>query len=1378
MVFAGKGDKTEKYNLWKQRTKIYSQLTGKVGEDLVPYILQGLDDDGLKIYNSLQLTAAERKLPAKIYDKFEERLKINKPNFRAARLDLHFYYQKADESLDDFFTRCKEKTVDCEFTDEEEKERFVEQLLASTPIKDFKKWLLDQKSTAKIEDVLQEGRKHETTLNSLQHIQNHTKEHPSTSISAIKYRRPTTDRPKPTNQGNSSTSAGKCFRCGGDHKRDYSSCPAKESICHHCQVKGHWAKCCLKKSYEPKQSTPRGRGQRRGRGRGRGRGGRATVHNINYDSENGEFDTVDYDCVELQVSDVKNSDSRTEVFAKLRVHLPNKKNQTLKRCLNLKVDTGAQGNTLPLRTFRRMMPENLNTEGLPDERRVDPVKNVTLRAYNGSTIKCYGTTTIECKREDGDWKTCKFYIVDVQGPAICGLQMSQEMGLVTMHCSMEQTVTSTEQTVINSVEDLKRAFKNQFDQIGNLPGKATLRLKDDAVPFIDPPRKYAIHLKARLKEELDSMESLGIITKVTGHSDWCSSLVTSIKKDGSLRVCLDPRKLNEALKRCPHKMSTIEEISHKFHGARYFSKLDAKAGYWSVELDQASQQLTTFRTPFGRWKFQRLPFGLNVSQDIFQQKMDVILENCPGTVGIADDVAVFGETAEEHDKNLMNLMIEAKKNGLVFNSKKCQIKQPEIEYFGMIISANGMKPDQAKVEDLKAMPAPTSKTELQEFLGLITYLGPYIRNLSAKSEPIRKLLCKETPFEWSEDYETVYEHLKTLISNEACLKFYDTEAPTYLMVDASQKGLGAALLQPDKLQDGSYTERTRPVVFASKSLSTAQKNYVNIEREMLAITFGIKRLHTYVFNRPFTVLTDHKPLEVICNKPITAAPVRLQAMMLEIQGYQYKVKYIPGKDIGLADALSRLPNPKNNEDVPVDVRVETVQFSQNMVEEIRKETNLDPSLNELKDVIYNGWPETRNELATPIRDFWSYRDELSVYNGIIHKGERIFIPKPLRARILTNLHTGHLGIVKTQLRAKKDVYWQDINNDIERMCKSCTVCQEHQPAQTHQPLQQTEIPTKPWSTIGTDLFQLGDDQYLIVADYYSKFPLVDKLPTPATAEVVAEITAKHCGIMGIPDIIRSDNGPQYVGQAYKNFVNRWGIQHITSSPRYPRSNGFIERQIQTVKSILKKAKQANEDGQLALLRWRTTPIDAKIQSPAEIMFQRRVKDTLPFKAMNNLPNRDELSQQLNNRQEQQKYYHDSRSRSMPPLYAGQQVVHRDYQTKAWLPAQIEQKAKEPRSYLISTPSGQHLRRNREHLRDVPQANTPVRTPTTPDANAAVNNAPKPVGTPVTPNRYKPNSNNTATTHPVNNTQDPVVKATTPIRTRSGRNVNIPARFRD
>ena len=214
------------------------------------------------------------------------------------------------------------------------------------------------------------------------------------------------------------------------------------------------------------------------------------------------------------------------------------------------------------------------------------------------------------------------------------------------------------------------------------------------------------------------MVKKGVIREVNEHTDWCSNVCFVTKKDGSLRVCLDPKQLNENLKRCPHKIPTTEEMNPLFSGTKYFSKLDAKSGYWSVKLDQKSQLLTTFRSPLGqRYCFLRLPFGLNVSQDDFQRKIDQILENLPGVAGVADDVNVTGSTEKEHDENLLRLMERAKEKGLVFNSSKCEIKQTEISFFGNVYTRDGIKPDPQKVENIRNMPRPENKDDLRRFFG-------------------------------------------------------------------------------------------------------------------------------------------------------------------------------------------------------------------------------------------------------------------------------------------------------------------------------------------------------------------------------------------------------------------------------------------------------------------------------------------------------------------------------------------------------------------------------------------------------------------------------------------------------------------------------------
>ena len=240
------------------------------------------------------------------------------------------------------------------------------------------------------------------------------------------------------------------------------------------------------------------------------------------------------------------------------------------------------------------------------------------------------------------------------------------------------------------------------------------------------------------------MIKLEVIRPVKEPTDWVSSLTYVLKSDNSLPICLDPSDLNKTLKRGQHHIPTIDELAHKFRDAKYFSKFDARSGYWSILLDKKSQLLTTFNTPFGHHCFICLPFGLNVSQDFFQMAMDDTLRDLPGVLSIADDITIFGSKEEEHDRNLRILMERARQKNLVFNPGKCQIKQSEIPFFGNIYSSSGIKPDPNKVQATQDLKEPSNVTERQSFLGLVTYLAPYIPNLSEQTSPLRMLLLKDS----------------------------------------------------------------------------------------------------------------------------------------------------------------------------------------------------------------------------------------------------------------------------------------------------------------------------------------------------------------------------------------------------------------------------------------------------------------------------------------------------------------------------------------------------------------------------------------------------------------------------------------------------------
>ena len=780
------------------------------------------------------------------------------------------------------------------------------------------------------------------------------------------------------------------------------------------------------------------------------------------------------------------------------------------------------------------------------------------------------------------------------------------------------------------------------------------------------------------------MESRGIITKIKEGEPtaWVNSLVYRRKPNGSLRICLDPKDLNKAIYREHHVIPTLEEILPKLSGAKYFSIVDAKCGYWNVELDQESSYLTTFNSPFGRYRFLRMPFGLKMSQDVFQAKIDQTFEGCKGTIGIADDIVVFGKSEEEHDRHINEMLIRCRTTGLKLNPDKCKIKQRKIKFYGVICGEEGVQPDPAKVSALKQMAPPTSKQELQSFLGLATYMGPFISNLSTLTAPLRDLVKESNTFDWNPAHQQAFDEIKNAISAQTTLAYYDATKEVTLQVDASLKGLGATLLQDKK-----------PIAFASKALTDTESRYVNIEREMLAVVYGCERFHTYLYGRTFVAESDHKPLEAIQLKNLIAAPPRLQRMLLRLQPYDVTIKYRPGKQMQIADALSRLSPEDVAPITDLNVQIHDIcpQFADEYLQKIQAETAKDPELAALKEVVYNGWPSTVKELPSLLQPYWNYREELSIEDSLIFKSNRIVIPQSLQGDILSKLHAGHQGTEKTKLRARTSVFWRNLNKDIEELTKSCSICQELQPKQAREPLVQSEVPPRPWHTVGTDLFYLDGEEYLLVADYYTKYLFVRKIPKGhSTSKCVSELTKQIFSEHGIPRIVRSDNGPHFQGH-YRQFAKEYGFTHMTSSPNYPRSNGFIESQVKSVKRVLKKAKRSNSDPNKALLCLRATPIDNKLPSPAELLFGRQVQDNLPRKIRSDQPN-DEVVNRLQERQAQQKYYYDQHTTALPSLVPGEHVTIQNPKTLEWNPAVVLNKVDGvSRSYIVVTPSGKELR---------------------------------------------------------------------------------------
>ena len=663
------------------------------------------------------------------------------------------------------------------------------------------------------------------------------------------------------------------------------------------------------------------------------------------------------------------------------------------------VDCGASVNVLPMKY--------VNKEAL------EPT-NKTLAMWNKTQLRPKGTKRLKVRNPKTD-KTYKieFVVVEENLMPLLGSSAIQDMNIIEVKRNNFKSVSSVRQeratySLGNKADVIARYADVFCGDVGTLEGKQRLTVDPGVTPTVSPSRRMPFALRSKLQVELDRLTELGVVAPVDEPTDWVSNIVIATKPSGDLRICIDPKPLNKALKRERYPIPVIDDVLPELATAKMFTKIDAKNGYWHMALDDKSAKLTTFDTPFGRYCWKRLPFGLSVSSEIFQKRLNQALDKLDGLLTIHDDMVIDGagdtdeEVREDHDRKLVAFLDQCREQGIKLNKSKLTLRCPVISYLGHQVTNEGLRPDPEKVEAIVKMPPPEDVKGVRRLCGFVNYLARFMPNLADVIEPIRQLTRQDVEWQWNTTHDKAFQAIKSMVSSAPLLRYYDPAEELTVQCDASDKGIGAALLQ-----------NGQPVAFASRALTDTETRYAPIEKEMQAVVFAFEKFNQYVYGRPVTVISDHKPLEAIAKKPPRSAPKRLQGMLLKTQKYDINIVYKPGSQMFLADTLGRayIAGSKNHVEEFEHVNATNfVPMQDRKKATVRESTTRDEVLQELKWYILNGWPDDGAKVPATLTPYHSIRDKLAVHDGLIYRGERLVIPKELKPLMREEVHSSHIGI--------------------------------------------------------------------------------------------------------------------------------------------------------------------------------------------------------------------------------------------------------------------------------------------------------------------------------------------------------------------------------
>ena len=651
------------------------------------------------------------------------------------------------------------------------------------------------------------------------------------------------------------------------------------------------------------------------------------------------------------------------------------------------------------------------------------------------------------------------------------------------------------------LDALKEAFPRVFNTQSPLRemagGPMRIELKPDARPYAVTAARNIPHAwKDDIKRQLDDLIAQDVIMPVSHPTEWCHPMVPVPKPptdggDGktSVRMCVDLTKLNLYVRRGAHPVTTPHDaVTGIEHGSRFFTKLDAKSGYFQIPIAEEDQDLTCFITPWGRFRFKRAVMGLCTSGDEYGRRGDTALAGVPRTSKVVDDILAFDDDYSSHLQHVIQILQRCDSHGITLNPAKVTFAAGTLDFCGYVIRPDGYTADQRKLRAIADFPAPENLTDLRSFMGLVNQLGAFSADTARTAEPLRDLLRPSNHWAWTTVHQAAFEAVKATLTEPPILAYFDASLPTAVHTDASRlKGLGYALLQ-------LHGQDWKLVQCGSRFLTDVESRYAVVELEMLAVTWAVRKCHVYLAGmQEFRLITDHRPLVPILNTkslPEIENP-RLQRLREKLMPYSFTAVWKAGKTHQLPDALSRAPvdhpSPEDEEaeqEVAHQTRSvmlahirnggdddgETSPFHDVILDKIREAARTDETYQTLRGVVLHGFPDHKADVPSVIHPYWSVRERLSVDDGLLVCGARLIIPHSLRREVLDRLHDSHQGVARTKRRARQSVFWPNICQEIDNLVTSCQLCHERLPSLPKEPLMTDPLPTRVFQSVSADFF--------------------------------------------------------------------------------------------------------------------------------------------------------------------------------------------------------------------------------------------------------------------------------------------------------------------